>query len=329
MGAQSTSNGLTLEGQKNGSNYKRQSSDTPGANSKKRRRLVRGPWILPEDDILRQSPSQKESKITLAQELRLKESIHDFVVKLGLKLKVDAPTILATSVYLHRYYQTVQITSSKYYVASAALYISGKINDCVNSYDRISLYACNLKNPQAAKCPAGRQPPPIDEQSEYYGRWKSQVTYREEMILHKLNFDLNFASPYLLQHKILNRIHSGMRSTFYEKRKDIMSRTIKLIELLSSLPVILCYDMKVIFVVCFVITVLEGSNKFKDLTIPENFTSISMEVPVAEAAKCFNLIKKLLEVAQSDTRCISNKAAAKRLLGISSEKFLEVAKGKP
>ncbi|KAI5968991.1 hypothetical protein CANMA_001987 [Candida margitis] len=288
-------------------------------------------WIFPESVVLYRTPSRIQARITLPQELRIKESMHEFVVRLGTKLKVDGPTLLATTVYLHRYYMRLPLSSSKYFVASAALTISCKLNDNYRQPDKVSLYACNVKNPNppVIKNKVKQPPPPIDEQNEYYWKWRDQLLYREELILRKLNFELNFTSPYLLQFKILNKIHLGMGHLLYNKKKDILKMTITLIELLSSLPVVLCFDMKEILATCFVITILEGKTKLdKELKVPENFLPSVIGVEVDVALHCFRFIKKLLQCSQEDPHVVSNKAAAKRLLPIKSQHFEDVARGK-
>ena len=288
-------------------------------------------WIFPESVVLNHTPSRIQARITLPQELRIKESMHDFVIRLGTKLKLDGPTLLATTVYLHRYYMRLPLSSSKYFVASAALTIACKLNDNYRQPDKVSLYACNVKNPRPPiiKNNVKQPPPPIDEQSEYYWKWRDQLLYREELILRKLQFDLNFTSPYLLQFKVLNRIHLGMGQLLYTKRKEILKMTTTLIELLSSLPIILCYDMKEIFATCFVLTIVEGKSKLdKELRIPELFLPLVIGVDVDVALHCFQFTKKLLQCSQGDSHVISNKGAARRLLPIKSQVFEDVARGK-
>ncbi|KAI5949124.1 hypothetical protein KGF57_004954 [Candida theae] len=288
-------------------------------------------WIFPESVVLYRTPSRLQAKITLSQELRIKESMHEFIIRLGTKLKVDGPTLLATTVYLHRYYMRLPLSSSKYFVASAALTIACKLNDTYRQPDKVSLYACNVKNPRPPiiKDNVKQPPPPIDEQSEYYWKWRDQLLYREELILRKLQFDLNFTSPYLLHFKILNKIHLGMGQLFYSKRKEILKMTVTLIELTSSLPIILCYDMKEIFATCFVITIVEGKSKFdKELKSPDSFLPSVIGVDVDVALHCFQFLKKLLQCSQGDPHVVSNKAAAKRLLPIKSRYFEDVARGK-
>lgn len=319
----------------NTSHLKQNTSQPKQKTSRRRAKDNNNPWIFSESTVISKSPSIAQFKMTLPQELRLKESIHDFVIKLGRKLDVNAPTILATSIYLHRYYMRQPITTSKYIVASAALTIAGKLNDCIRPPDKISLYACNLKNPKAAKYPlpgsgSSYQPPPIDESSEIFWNWRDQLLYREELILRKLAFDLNFPSPYLFQFKILNKVHAGMGQLLYDNIRDILRMAIKLVELLSSLPTILCYDMMELFATSFVIIILEGKTSnpaLKDLKIPVEFFDEILEVDLEQVLKCFRFLKYLLQASQDDPKCVSNRNAAKRILRIKSALFEEVARG--
>ncbi|CCG24366.1 Bur2 protein [Candida orthopsilosis Co 90-125] len=321
----------TTNNNKHKHNNTSNSSSSHNSNANQIHSQSKSIWIFPESQVLNRTPSRIQSRITLPQELRIKESMHEFVIRLGTKLKVDGPTLLATTVYLHRYYMRLPLSSSKYYVTSAALTIACKLNDNYRQPDKVSLYACNVKNPHppVIKDNVKLPPPPIDEQNEYYWKWRDQLLYREELILRKLQFNLNFTSPYLLQFKISNKMHLGMGHLLYNKRKDILKMTTTLIELLSSLPIILCYDMKEIFATCFVITIVEGKSRFdKDLQIPENFLPSIIGVDVDVALHCFQFIKKLLHCSQGDSHVISNKAAAKRLLPIKSHYFEDVARGK-
>ena len=95
-------------------------------------------WIFSEDAVINNSPTRHQ-KLTISQELKNKESMHDFLIRLGQKLKVDGRTILAATIYLHRFYMRVPISQSKYYVVSAALTISCKLNDNYRTPDKVAL----------------------------------------------------------------------------------------------------------------------------------------------------------------------------------------------
>lgn len=280
-------------------------------------------WIFSEDAVINNSPTRHQ-KLTISQELKNKESMHDFLIRLGQKLKVDGRTILAATIYLHRFYMRVPISQSKYYVVSAALTISCKLNDNYRTPDKVALLSCNVKLPPNAK--------PIDEQSEMYWRWKDQLLFREELMLRKLNFDLNLTLPYEIRDHIFKNFmlldqEDELVKLFSTHKLDILKMTTSLIESLSSLPVILCYEMNIIFGTCLIITILEGKKIIDEkLNIPTAFLYRFLDTDSETCLKCFHFIKNLLKFSQDDPHIISNKASAKRLLDIRSRTFHEIAK---
>ena len=280
-------------------------------------------WIFSEDAVINNSPTRHQ-KLTISQELKNKESMHDFLIRLGQKLKVDGRTILAATIYLHRFYMRVPISQSKYYVVSAALTISCKLNDNYRTPDKVALLSCNVKLPPNAK--------PIDEQSEMYWRWKDQLLFREELMLRKLNFDLNLILPYEIRDHIFKNFmlldqEDELVKLFSTHKLDILKMTTSLIESLSSLPVILCYEMNIMFGTCLIITILEGKKIIDEkLNIPTAFLYRFLDTDSETCLKCFHFIKNLLKFSQDDPHIISNKASAKRLLDIRSRTFHEIAK---
>ncbi|CAI5759860.1 unnamed protein product [Candida verbasci] len=275
-------------------------------------------WLYPEDAFFKYSPT-REQNATIQQELKLKESMFNFIIKLGSKLHVDGRTILATFIYLHRYYMRLPITSSKYYVASAAFCISCKLNDNYRPPDRISLVSCQIRNPNPQI--------QIDEQSVIYWKWKDQILMREELILRKLNFDLNLILPYMFKDIFINlKIENCSNLLFFEKRADVFKMTTGLIEVLSALPIIICYNMRCILATCVVITTMEGQTQIgPDLRIPDGFLKNYLNITRDECIKCFKFMRSLLKCSQQseDQQQISNVKISKRILAIRSEKFIE------
>ncbi|KAG7664371.1 uncharacterized protein J8A68_002112 [[Candida] subhashii] len=282
-------------------------------------------WLFTEDAVLNHSPTRLQ-KLTIPQELKLKESIHDFLIHLGHKLKLDGATILTTTIYLHRFFMRTSITSSKYWVACAAIVISCKINDCYRPPDKVALIGCNLKNPGRGVV--------IDEQNEMFWRWRDQLLYREELMLRLLNFDLNVELPYLIRDGLSKSKDEGSgedqeeEQVFETKKRDILKNATTLIEVLSSLPMLIVYEMKTLFATCLIIIVIEARGKMDrpDLELPKRYLVDELDVDLASVSACFQFLKKLLKYSQQDPQAISNKAAAKRILCISTSTFEEIIK---
>lgn len=276
-------------------------------------------WLFLESSFIHKSPSRIQLKMTITQELKARESIHDFVIRLGSKLKLDGRSILAATIYINRYYMRLPISSSKYYVASAALTISCKLNDTYRQPDKVALQACNIKNPNPAK--------PFDEQSEYFWTWRDQLLFREELILKTLNFDLNLDLPYAIRDD-LAAIDEEDDSLFVEKKADILKNTVSLIEILSSLPVLVSFDMYTVFGTLLLVILHEGKKMFEDdsLKLPRNYLVKHLRVNHKLCFECYQYILKLLKYSQEgDPRFVSNKSAFKRLRSLNEDTFKHLA----
>lgn len=277
-------------------------------------------WIFEEEDLLQHSPSRKQ--LNLTQELKIRESIYDFVIKLGTNLKLSGGSILASTIYIHRFYMRYPITTSKYFVACAAIAISTKLNDNYRPPDKIALAGCLIKNPKKV----------IDEHSEIFWQWRDQLLYREELILKALNFELNVDLPYSIRDDLLVKFEetTSEDNIFFDKLKDILRNVTSLIELLSSLPILVCYDINAFFAAMLVITIIEGKQRFNDentqLFIPPHFISENLSTTVNESLKCYKFILKLLKFADKpDPKLYSHQAAIKRIPVIDDEEFLSIA----
>ena len=275
-------------------------------------------WTFSEEAVLEDSPTRQQ-RVPLAMELRLKESLIDFLIKLGTKLKLDSRSMLAATTYLHRFFMRVPISQSKYYVACAALLISCKLNDTYRQPDSIAKIACNMKAPPGSK--------PIDTTNEIYWKWKDQLLFREELMLRKLNFDLDLILPYNIREWIFKTYHNS--DSFNEKKINILKMTTSLIEALSVLPLILCYEMNVIFGVCMIIAIVEGRRmeENKDLFLPDGLLRDYLNTDYETCLKCFKFIKKILKAGQEEPKYRSNTPMFDRMNKILIEQFEIVGKG--
>ncbi|KAG2734536.1 hypothetical protein G9P44_002542 [Scheffersomyces stipitis] len=282
-------------------------------------------WLFSEESFLAQSPSRVQYKMSVSQELKTRESVHDFLIRLGQALKLDARTILAATIYVNRYYMRMPITSSKYYVASAAIAISCKLNDTYRQPDKIALHACNIKNPHPSR--------PVDEQSDMFWRWRDQLLFREELILKTLNFDLNVDLPYSIRDELLDNDNTEEPDTveegslFSQRKSDIIKNTVSLIEMLSSLPILVAFDMETVFGTALLIVTKEAATKFKEpkLSLPKYYLRIHLRVDSSMCYECYSYILKLLKFSEKDPQCHSNKQLVKRLHTVDKQTFATIA----
>lgn len=304
--------------------------------SNDRKRRGENTWLFLEGSFIHKSPSRLQLKMSITQELKARESIHEFVIRLGSRLKLDGRSILAATIYINRYYMRLPISSSKYYVASAALTISCKLNDTYRQPDKVAMQACNIKNPSPTK--------PIDEQSEYFWTWRDQLLFREELILKTLNFDLNLDLPYTIRDDLMaaeddddegddddndgDGDGGDETSLFADKKPDILKNTVSLIEILSSLPVLVSFDMYTVFGTLLLVILHEGRKMFADdtLCLPKNYLIKRLRVDHKMCFECYQYIMKLLKYSQQgDSRFISNKSAFKRLQPMDEATFRDLS----
>lgn len=272
------------------------------------------PCSFHEDFFIYHSPSR--SKFDVPQELKIRESIYDFVVKLGTSLKIQSKAILAATIYINRYYMSVNISTSKYYLASAAVFISCKMTDNYRHSDKIALFCCKIKNSTHSKL--------IDEKSELFCRWRDQIFYREELILKSLNFDLVFQSPYDIKDDLmlLNDLHIEDTNFFKKKKLEFFNNTLVLIEIVSSLPVLTTYYTQTLFasMLCFIIYEERLLTNNETLQIPSGYLKENLNADPKTCFNCYNYIIKLLSFC-NNPKFLSHNAASKRFVKIDESIF--------
>lgn len=277
-------------------------------------------WLFLDEAFIEHSPSRKQ--LMISQELKLREGIYNFVIRLGTTLKLSGGTILAATIYINRFYMRYPITTSKYFVACGALAISSKLNDTYRPPDKIALSACILKNPNKV----------IDEHSDIFWQWRDQLLYREELILKALNFELNVELPYSLKDLLIeaDEIETSPDNVFNEKSKDILKIVVSSIELFSSLPVLIAYNMRTFFGTILVITIIEARQRFqlsenKILELPKNYLSKYIETNAYECWDCYQFMAKLLSHCnQKDVRLASHRNIIKKFPSIDRSTFFGI-----
>lgn len=274
-------------------------------------------WLFSEDAYISKCPSRKQ--MTLPQDLKVRELLHDFLLKLGSRLKLDGRTILAATIYLNRYYMRVPITTSKYFVVCAAISISCKLHDTYRPSDKIAMTACVLKNP-------GKM---IDQHSSVFWQWRDQLLYREELILKYLNFELNVDLPYDFYDELKHEADEKSPNGFYVKLEEILKYALSRVELTSSLPVLVAYDTRTLFGTMVVIAVLEGQTRFKDmdsLYLPPQYLEKQIRVTVEDCYACYKYLMRLRHVCE-DTKLPSHQNFVTKLAKVSKEEFFKIAGG--
>lgn len=274
-------------------------------------------WLFSEDSFLSKCPSRKQ--MTLQQDLKVRDLIHDFLLKLGSRLKLDGRTILAATIYINRYYMRTPITTSKYFVACAAISISCKLHDTYRPSDKIAMTACLLKNP-------GK---PVDQHSSIFWQWRDQLLYREELMLKLLNFELNVELPYDFCEDLLVEKDDKSSNGFFSKLPDILKNAVSKVELASSLPILVAFDSYMLFGTMLVLTIFEAQKKFDDLDslfLPKTYLEKHLQVSAGECYLCYKYLMTLRSACE-DPKLPSHKNFVHKIGKISKEDFYRIADG--
>lgn len=274
-------------------------------------------WLFSGDDVLSRLPSRKQ--MLLSQILKVYELIYDFLVRLASVLKLDGRTILAATIYIHRFYMRMPITTSKYFVACAAVAISCKLHDTYRAPDKIALTGCQIKHP-------GKH---VDQHSSTFWSWRDQLLYREEVILKNLNFEVSVDLPYEITEELLKQLPKDLPGNgFFEKLPDILKITTSKIELLSALPVLVVYDIYTLYGAMLVLTVNEAKLKFDDLDdiqLPKGYLDL-IGVSVDECFECYQFVLKLRSHCE-DPKLPSHRILVKKITDIGQDTFYSIADG--
>ncbi|KAF3927651.1 Cyclin-T1-3 [Orbilia brochopaga] len=168
-------------------------------------------WLFTDEELLR-TPSILKGGATVQQEREGRSKGCNFILQVGIKLKLPQLTLATASVFLHRFFMRESLREFHYYnVAATALYLATKVEEnCRKLSDLIQAVGRTAqKNDQII----------IDEQSKEYWKWHDTIMFTEEHMLAALCYDFNIEKPYKLLQDYLEKIsvEDGGRS-----HKDIM-----------------------------------------------------------------------------------------------------------
>ncbi|EWC47349.1 hypothetical protein DRE_00317 [Drechslerella stenobrocha 248] len=173
-------------------------------------------WLFTDEELMR-TPSILKHDITVQQEREGRSKGCNFILQVGIKLKLPQLTLATASVFLHRFFMRESLRDFHYYnVAATALYLATKVEEnCRKLSDLIQAVGRTAqKNDQII----------IDEQSKEYWKWHDTIMFTEEHMLAALCYDFNIKKPYKLLQDYLQMIsvEDGGR-----KEKDVVKDIMK------------------------------------------------------------------------------------------------------
>lgn len=153
-------------------------------------------WIF-SDAELANTPSIQDG-MSLAEEREKRASGVNFIVQVGIMLKVPQITLSTAAVFFHRFMMRASFKKERngipklhhFQAAGVALFLATKVEESCRKVKELVVAFCRVaqKNPNLV----------IDEQSKDWWRWRDCILHNEDVLLETLCFDLTIESPHRL-----------------------------------------------------------------------------------------------------------------------------------
>ena len=134
--------------------------------------------------------------MTQAEEKELRAKGVNFIVQVGILLKLPQLTLSTAAIFFQRFLMRASLKSARdgipklhhFQSAATALFLATKVEESCRKMKEIVLACCRVaqKNPNLV----------IDEQSKDFWRWRDCILYNEDVLLEALCFDLTVESPH-------------------------------------------------------------------------------------------------------------------------------------
>ncbi|CCG84089.1 protein of unknown function [Taphrina deformans PYCC 5710] len=189
-------------------------------------------WLFTQEEVRRSPSSLLDYTWDRERVERMKGC--DFILKVGMKLRLPQTTISTACVFLHRFYMRFSLKDFHYYdVAATTIFLATKCEETGRKLSDI-VVAC-------AKTAQKNDAAIIDEQSKDYWRWRDVILYNEELLLEALCFDLIIDHPYSQLKEYWRQFNGGreVAKTAWACANDTYRTTIHL-----------CYDSNTIALAC-------------------------------------------------------------------------------
>lgn len=144
---------------------------------------------------LANTPSIQDG-MTLAEEREKRASGVNFIIQVGIMLKLPQITLSTAAVFFHRFMVRASFKKERngipklhhFQAAATALFLATKVEESCRKMRELVLAFCRVaqKNPNLI----------IDEQSKDWWRWRDCILHNEDVLLETLCFDLTIESPH-------------------------------------------------------------------------------------------------------------------------------------
>lgn len=157
-------------------------------------------WLFTEAELLR-TPSILDG-VTPEKERENRSKGVNFILQVGIMLKLPQITLATASVFLHRFYMRHSMESYHYYsMAATCLFLAYKVEECVRKMRELVVACVRV----AQKDPHKN----VDEQDKEYWRWRDNILQYEDLLLEAICFDLSLEPPYKTLFDLLMLFEQG------------------------------------------------------------------------------------------------------------------------
>ena len=156
--------------------------------------LAESQWLFTDEELLR-TPSILDG-MTREKERESRAKGVNFILQVGIMLKLPQITLATASVYLHRFYMRhsmVDVPPDRkglhyYPIAATCLFLATKVEENCRKMRELVIACVRVAQKDPKKL--------IDEQDKEYWRWRDNILHNEDLLLEAICFDVSLESPY-------------------------------------------------------------------------------------------------------------------------------------
>ncbi|MCJ1440653.1 MAG: hypothetical protein MMC23_001139 [Stictis urceolatum] len=157
--------------------------------------LSQSQWLFKEEDL--QLTPSVAAGLNPNQERENRAKGVNFILQVGIMLRLPQITLASASVFLHRFFMRRPMIDDKanqksgqhyYSVAATCLFLATKVEENCRKMKELVVACVRVaqKNPNKV----------VDEQDKEFWRWRDTILQMEDLLLETLCFDLSLEPPY-------------------------------------------------------------------------------------------------------------------------------------
>ena len=163
--------------------------------------IAESQWIFSDNELLR-TPSILDG-LTPEKERENRGKGVNFILQVGMMLKLPQVTLATASVLLHRFFMRHSMVETPgrpgfhyYSMAATSIYLATKVEENCRKMKDLVVACVKVAQKDATKL--------VDEQDKEYWRWRDNILHSEDVLLEALCFDLTLEPPYKILFDYLN-----------------------------------------------------------------------------------------------------------------------------